>query len=143
MDLRIEVTGATETERSLYEISRSLEPAEMMKTFEIIIVAMEKYYKDTWGHGVETTPDTRVRWPMSTTLDNTGDLKASLTEHHAKGAIRIITPFGFEFGTDLFYARLVNDGTTRQSPKAFFKLGKPMEDLMLNIISSRVIRPTL
>ena len=107
--------GAVKFNARLLALERNL--AEVPLAAAEVMSEMEAYTAKTWGSGVEVTESTLERWPEWSPLYNTGALKASLTRPDAEGAVREITPYGFRWGTSLFWAKLLYKGTRKMQPK--------------------------
>jgi phage gpG-like protein len=112
MEVLVSVKGLDGIDKRFSRFARNLE--ETRPVFMEISEALAKSNKRAYGRGVqlaEQTVETKARKGLPPeALVATGDLKASLTESSAKGAIREITPHEMRFGTSIFYSRFINYG---------------------------------
>ncbi len=67
-----------------------------------------------------------------------GALRDSMTKKNARGVVRNITPSSLQSGTDLFYAKFVQRGTSKMPARPFAILDKPRVKRYVNIIDAEV-----
>lgn len=119
--------GLVRFEGRIHAIENNL--GQMAEAGAFTMAALDKYTKDSWGTGVVVTESTRMRWPNWKPLDNTGDLKASLTRTGSHGAIREITAYGFKWGTSIHYAKFLQTGTKKMASKPVIRSHRALRAL--------------
>lgn len=136
----ITMTGATTFEGRLTALEDNLErlPLVVAEVFK----GLEEYYDKTWGQDSGQVTDATVqRWPNRVgPLELTGRLRDSLTKSDAPGAVRMITPYGFEFGTAIFYANLLQKGTKKMEPHHVIRHLRSTRALVGYLVRREVLR---
>lgn len=141
-----EVEGTTRVERVCEKLAMRMSPEGLSETYMMMMEELEKYYSDKFSAnwpGFKHKADSSMN--PEDQLVVTGALEASLTEK-GENSVREIMPngSGFRFGTRVFYAHFVNDGTKNMQERPFMKLTKPVEQLLISVVAERTgLRPDL
>ena len=122
----------------LRRLERNLSAEGIVAAGRLVLKELELYHGRTWGHNVQGNPDTRKRWPNSSTLYNTGALKVSMTSR-GPHSIRVATPFEIVYGTSVYYANFVDKGTVNQSPKPFLKFNTTVYRLISKTVTKAIM----
>lgn len=133
----------------LNELAVNLE--DIPRLAPMVFEALAKYHDATWGDGTTVQPSTLRRWPNTDHLvlgatnmygRESGTLKRSLTTPlPGPDKIRIITPWGFAFGTHVKWASYLVYGTRKMTPKPVLKPIQGVRAVIGRIVARHVFRP--
>lgn len=108
MDLRMEVVGVDRLDGKLDTLAdrgSNLRPALDAAGDELLDINRARFASEGGGSWAPLRLSTvRKRGSAHPILDDSGDLKASLTRQGAQGSVRAITADSVTIGTDLHYA---------------------------------------
>lgn len=136
---RISLTehGARSISANFRNVGRRVGDMEVMG--HEIMKMLEKYEADTWGKDATFTEETRIRWPGTSPLYNTGELKASLTDGQSPHAVREVTPYGIRFGTTVEYSHFLQTGTSKMTPKRPLKFPRALRASLGHIMRRYIV----
>jgi len=118
----------------------------------LVFKALEEYHEAKWGAGEVVTAATVERWPSRSNLflgepspsgTQVGALRDSLTKTMSEGAVRIVTPWGFVWGTDIPYARFLQYGTRKMARKPVLRPVIAVRSIMAKIVRDFLFREAL
>jgi len=129
----IEVVNAQNVVDGIDQVARNLE--DLTPAMREINDALTAYHATRYGKGKKDLPQTLVRHPDSDgRLTETGKLRASLTEKHADGAVRMAGPRGSVWGTNVWYAGFAAYGTPHEARRPLVRFNTATKTIIRDIV---------
>lgn len=112
MEVVMTTTGLDKIEEHLKAFDHVAESTETMAEMG---KAIDEATKKRWGKGIMDETETDLRWGVHEPLVLSGSLRDSFK-------VKEVTPTSVTYGTDLYYARFLADGTRNMKKKRLIRL---------------------